>query len=352
VDLWDTSYEKQRTGISRTWEVSTTNGASYLAIPGSTNKDTMFNVVVPASSYALKYRLRVICGNTGDTTYSNALSVSNPPASSCYPFASAIPPGTNDSSDIGSFLIGPYVNPQPMVVSGPHLFNPAANRRRTDYTGLSPMMNLAADSTYRIAIYHTMRSATHANALVSVYIDFNHDGLYTEGTPGYPYPPELIYRATTSSSKFFLDDSITMPSTLIAGVQTGMRVILNNDVNPASPGNTGTGGFISGEVEDYVVMLSRTSLGVGSVGNMQNVALFPNPTTNKATVVFDATKPVSHVDMTVTTLTGQVVMTKSYDNVGKSFNAEVDLSGKAKGVYFVELKADDGQKITRKLVLQ
>jgi hypothetical protein len=68
--------------------------------------------------------------------------------------------------------------------------------------------------------------------------------------------------------------------------------------------------------------------------------------------VFDATKPVSHVDMTVTTLTGQVVMTKSYDNVGKSFSAEVDLSGKAKGVYFVELKADDGQKITRKLVLQ
>jgi hypothetical protein len=352
VDLWDTSYEKQRTGIVRMWEVSTNNGASYSAIPGSANKDTMFNVVVTASSYGLRYRLRVICSNTGDTTYSNYLSVTNPDPSGCYPFASALPPGTNDSSDIGSFVIGPYTNPAPMVVSGPHLMNPGANRRRTDYTRLSPMWTLAADSTYRIAVYHTMRSANHADALVSVYVDFNHDGQYTETSPGYPFPPELIFRGKTDKDSFYLDSKFTMPSTLIGGVATGLRVILNNDTNPSGPGNTGVGGFISGEVEDYVVMLSRNNLGVKGSSLIQNLGLFPNPTGGKATVVFDAGSAISHLEMNVTTLTGQSVMTKSYDKVGTHFTTEIDLSGKAKGVYFVELKADDGAKVTRKLILQ
>jgi hypothetical protein len=45
-------------------------------------------------------------------------------------------------------------------------------------------------------------------------------------------------------------------------------------------------------------------------------------------------------------------MTKSYDKVGTHFTTEIDLSGKAKGVYFVELKADDGARSIQKLVVQ
>jgi hypothetical protein len=357
VDLWNTTYEKQRTGIVRTWEVSTNLGASYSAIAGSTNKDTLYNVVVTPSSYGLRYRLRTICSNTGDTTYSNAVSVTNPPAYSCYPFASALPPGTADSSDIGTFVIGPYatpyVNPHPMTVSGPHLMNPAANRRRTDYTRLSPTWTLAADSTYRIAVYHTMRSANHADALVSVFIDFNHDGQYTETSPAYPYPPELIYRGRTTAANFYLDTVFKMPSDLIPNVPTGLRVVLNNDLNPFGSGNTGTGGFTSGEVEDYILILTRTNLGVeGNGGAIQNLSLFPNPTSNKATVVFDAPTPIAQLQMNVTTISGQSVLSRSFDNVGSHFSAEIDLSGKAKGIYFVELKTEQGQKITRKLVLQ
>jgi hypothetical protein len=99
-------------------------------------------------------------------------------------------------------------------------------------------------------------------------------------------------------------------------------------------------------------MLGRTNLGVNNPGLIQNLGLFPNPTGGKATVVFDAAASIAHLEMNVTTLTGQSVMTKSFDKVGTHFTTEVDLSGKAKGVYFVELKADDGAKVTRKLVLQ
>jgi hypothetical protein len=213
------------------------------------------------------------------------------------------------------------------------------------------MWTLAADSTYRIAVYHTMRSATHADALVSVYIDFNHDGQYTVTSPGYPYPAELVYQGKTTSTSFYLNTTFKMPSTLIGGVPTGLRVVLNNDVNPANPGNTGAGGFTSGEVEDYVVTLSRNNLGVGGSNLMQNLALYPNPTEGKSTIVFDAPKTIGHLDMIVTTLAGQQVMSRTYEHVVARFSAELDLSKVAKGVYFVELRAD-GEKLSQKLIVR
>lgn len=358
VDLWNTTYQQDRTGIVRDWEMSTNTGASYSVIAGSHNKDTMLNVVVPSSPvYGIKYRLRTVCSNTGDTTYSNAVQVMNPPANDCYPYAAAVPPGTKDSSDIGTFMIGnvdsPHINPAPIAVVGPHLMNPAAIRGFTNYSHISPTWVLAADSVYRIGIYHIMRSATHADALVSVYIDFNHDHLYTQASPGYPFPSELVYRGTTTASHFFLDTTFTMPSALIPGVPTGLRVILNNDLNPNGSGNTGVGGFVSGEVEDYSVILGRTNVGVNGTGALINkLALFPNPTAQKATLVFDASRIISKLDVTVTTIAGQRVMSESFSNVSKHFQTEIDLTGQAKGIYFVVLKTDDGQKIVNKLVLQ
>jgi hypothetical protein len=358
VDLWNTTYTQDRTDIARDWQISTNTGASYLDIPNSHNKDTLLNVVVPSSPvYGIKYRLRTVCLRTGDTTYSNAVLITNPPANFCYPYAAALPPGTKDSSDIGSFIIGPvdspFVNPGPVSVVGPHLLNPAAVRGFTNYTHINPTWILAADSTYRLGVYHIMRSATHADALVSVYIDFNHDHYYTEASPGHPYPSELIFRGQTTATDFFLDTTFTMPSEMIPNVPTGLRVILNNDLNPNGSGNTGMGGFVSGEVEDYTVILNRVNLGVnGAAALMKNLVLFPNPTTHKATLLFDATRTISRLELTVTTIAGQRVMSRSFMDVGRHFQTDIDLAGQAKGIYFVELKTDDGQKIVNKLVLQ
>jgi hypothetical protein len=358
VDLWNTTYTQDRTDIGRDWQISANTGASYLTIPNSHNKDTLRNVVVPSSPvYGIKYRLRTVCMRTGDTTYSTAVLITNPPASSCYPFAAAMPPGTNDSSDIGSFMIGPvdspHIIPAPVQVVGPHLLNPSAVRGFTNYTHISPIWVLAADSVYRLGVYHIMRSATHADALVSVYIDFNHDHYYTEATPGAPYPSELVYRGQTTATNFFLDTTFKMPSQLIPNVPTGVRVILNNDLNPNNPGNTGRGGFVSGEVEDYTVILNRVNVGVnGPAALMKNLVLFPNPTTHKATLIFDATRTISRLELTVTTISGQRVMSRSFSDVDQHFQTDIDLAGQAKGIYFVEMKTDDGQKIVSKLVLQ
>src|SRR6185369_15132742 len=107
---------------------------------------------------------------------------------------------------------------------------------------------------------------------------------------------------------FFLDTKFRMPANLIGGVPTGMRVVLNNDLDTTvgkNNGNDGKGSFVSGEVEDYLVMLARSNLAVVGPNLIQNLALFPNPTSDKATVVFDAPKAISHLDMTVTTIAGQ-----------------------------------------------
>jgi hypothetical protein len=350
VDLWNTTYEQHRTGIIRTWEVSNNLGASYTAIANATNKDTLFNVVAPASAAGLRYRLRAICSHTGDTTYSNWLSVTNPNSANCYPFAAALSPGTNDSSDIGSFVIGHYENPLPIAMSGPHLGNVSASRGRTDYTHIAPI-RLAADSVYRLATYHVMRSSTHADALVSVFIDFNGDGQYSEGSPGYPFPPELIYRGTTNATNYYLDTFFRMPATYTTG-STGMRVVLNNDLDPTHSGNmNGTGTFTSGEVEDYLVYRDN-DFGISGIGPIQNLVLVPNPAAGKTSVVFDAARSINHLEMTVTNVTGQQIMSRSFDNVSAHFAADLDLTGMAKGMYLVELRADDAPKTIHKLVVQ
>jgi hypothetical protein len=79
--------------------------------------------------------------------------------------------------------------------------------------------------------------------------------------------------------------------------------------------------------------------------------MYPNPTEGKFTVLCDAGKNVSHMEVVVSTITGQQVITRSYDNVGNHFTTELDLSTAAKGIYFVEVRAD-GDKITRKLIVR
>ncbi len=348
VDLIDTSYQKTRTNGQRMWEVSTNGGASFAAIPGSGNKDSIKDVVVTASS---KYRLRMICGPTGDTTYSNELTVRSPEPVRCYPISWAAPGGDADSSDIGSFILGNFENPLPSFPAGPHLLNPLAHQRRSDFT-LMPPIELHADSTYRLAVFHTMPRGYHSDAMVSVYMDFNNDLKYDQFVSAPPFTSELIYQGITEFDSFFLDTKIKIPSAVIPNVPTGMRVVLNNDVSSTTaPGNSGRGVFTSGEVEDYIVIFRRAGLNVGAQNLLQNLALYPNPTEGKFIVSSEAARAVSRLDVVVSTITGQQVLSCSFDNVGTQFRTELDLTSQAKGIYFVEIRAD-GEKITKKLTIR
>lgn len=353
IDLIDSTYEKQHTHISRYWQESLNGGASYAVLPGSKNLDIMYNVVLKASS---KFRLMVVCDYSGDTTYSNAVAVNAPSPVHCYPVSTSAL-GVKDSSDIGSVIIGKFFNPDPATgaIVGPHLMNPLATKRHSDFTNLQPYVELWADSTYRLAIFQTMPRATHADALVSVFIDYNNNLNYevTAPAPPSPFRSEMVYQGRTSATNFFIDTFFTVPDAVIANVPTGMRFILNNDLNmvPGNPALKGSGLFTSGEVEDYIVILKSAALKVPGLDLLQEVTLFPNPTDGKFTVMNDAKRSVKHMDVIVTTIAGQQVMSRSFDNVGTRFSETFDLGNQAKGMYFVEIHAD-GEKVTKKLTLR
>lgn len=341
VNVWDTTYERRRSQIVWTWENSYDGGLSWNDVPGSTGKDTLNNVLITG---AVVYRLRIICNVSGDTTYSTPATITIKPPYMCYCYSQS-EGGNNDVSDIGSVVIHTMVN----STGGPHISNPTAIRRRTDYTDI-PNIILHADGTYRLSIYHIQRNPVHHDARISVFIDFNNDLRYDAmALPA----SERVYSDVTRLGYFYLDTVMHIPNAVIPNVPTGFRVILNEDLNPNSPANLGCGPYMSGETEDYVVMFRREPSGVGSIRDNLSFSLYPNPTANgRFTISATGEKALDQITLTVTNLTGQTVLRERYNNIGQSFMQTIGLADAAKGVYFVELRTASGAKEVRKLVLQ
>ena len=91
--------------------------------------------------------------------------------------------------------------------------------------------------------------------------------------------------------------------------------------------------------------------GVDHVSNLTSFGLFPNPAVDgRFNVSFNAKQPVADVVISVFSLTGELVVSKSYSAGDKSFFKEVDLNGVAKGTYAVKVVAG-GESITRSVVV-
>ncbi|PZF73154.1 GEVED domain-containing protein [Taibaiella soli] len=335
--LVDTTHEYHRSGISWLWQVSTNNGSTWSAIPNSAGRDTVNVLFTQPSSY----RLQMTCNITNDITYSNVLFVNGKPPYKCYCYSIANG-GAADTSDIGAFSIGNFV----INTGGPHLRNPIANKGRTDYTDLGPI-ELYADSTYTMNIYHTMKSQTHADARITMFLDYNNN-------LAYDIPSERVNLTNNISTAggWYVINTITIPSAVIPNVPTGMRIILNNNIGPNVPSDEACGPYTSGETEDYTVIFRQANpTGIGTLNNVQDLSLYPNPTGGRFTVSFNAETAVKDMEINVTTVTGQSVLRQNFNNVGHTFVKDFDLTEQARGVYFVEIRAD-GQKAIRKVVLR
>jgi hypothetical protein len=339
LTLTDTTHEYKRSGIVWNWQSSINGGFSWNNVANSQGKDTIMRIF----TQPLKYRMRMICSVTGDTTYSNEVEAKLALPYQCYCYSIALGnPNTNqDSTDIGAFKIGNFI----MNTGGPHLLNPMAVRQRTDYTNVA-QTNLWADSTYAVNVFHTMRASQHQNAKVTLFIDYDNDLQYD-------IPRERVLTGYSTANNWFLIGSVTIPhDSIITDLPTGMRVIINEDMNPNSASDNGCGTYISGETEDYVVILrNQFSTGVNTASLVRDIALYPNPTTGRTLVTFRTSIPVKDVQLVVTDLTGRVLSQQSYDGSSTQVRAEVDLTGQARGVYFVEVRAN-GEKLVKKLVVQ
>ncbi|MGL4596154.1 MAG: T9SS type A sorting domain-containing protein, partial [Bacteroidia bacterium] len=76
--------------------------------------------------------------------------------------------------------------------------------------------------------------------------------------------------------------------------------------------------------------------------------LFPSPTTGKFTVSFGALQ-VKQCDIMVYNMLGEEVIRQHYDALNEN-EVRLDLSGRATGVYFVEVRQGN-LRVTRKIML-
>jgi hypothetical protein len=335
ITALDTAHEHELYNLSWVWQYSPDSNA-WANIAGSAGRDTVTQTVT-GQTY---FRLQMVCLETFDTAYSNAPKVAINPPYACYCLSMAVG-GVMDTSDIG----GVTLHDMTIYNSGPHLLNPNAYRSHTDYTR-TDTLDLFVDSTYYISVYHTMNSAFHHDAKITLFMDLNNDFMYTR----YPVE-ELIWTGYSSANNFVVTDSIRIPSYAMPNVLTGMRLILNNDIGPNTPSDSACGVYTSGETEDYIVRFHvPVSVGVHPLDNVTRLSIYPNPTDGKFTVWFEAKKAVEHATITVTNLTGQKILEREFNKPGKQFLKEIDLNGVARGVYLVELRADNEKQMQKLIV--
>ena len=334
LKLTDTTHEYHQSAITWSWQYSP-DGKTWGDIPGTTKRDTltqMFNTTV-------WYRLQMVCLTTHDTSYSNVMKIKEGEAYQCYCFSAATGGNAHDSSDIGAFTFGTFI----MNKKGPHLLNPAATDSHAGY--VDRILDLYVDSTYPVGLYHILKSATHGDSKVTLFIDYNNNLRFD-------LPDERVWTAYTSSSDWYITASVKIPDIVVADVPTGMRLILNNNVGANTASDEGCGAYTSGETMDFVVRFNRAwTSGVGSISNIENLMMYPNPSDGKFKVSFSSQHMIKNLEISVTNMTGQEVFTKSYTNSNGEFNTEIDLSGAARGVYFVTFIAD-GERMIRKMILK
>ena len=118
------------------------------------------------------------------------------------------------------------------------------------------------------------------------------------------------------------------------------------------------GGTSNGGVDTYVMKFKLTVIvkqtvvgeliatGVAEMEDNLNVRIYPNPSNDWMYIRINNTG-FKEVDLSVQSITGQVVLRKYYSEAG---NISFRMNGQAKGLYLVKLNIDSMQ-IVRKLII-
>jgi len=92
-----------------------------------------------------------------------------------------------------------------------------------------------------------------------------------------------------------------------------------------------------------------TPTAVNSISHLNYLSVFPNPSNGPINIAFESKEAVNAATITITDITGHVVLNQNYSNIGTHFNENIHLpASSATGMYFVTVLAD-GERQVRKL---
>lgn len=83
---------------------------------------------------------------------------------------------------------------------------------------------------------------------------------------------------------------------------------------------------------------------------VENLSIYPNPTTGMLNVKFDAEKQ-GNIQVKLMSVNGQVIFNQEMDATSGQYNNSFDISDQAKGIYLLSITSDN-EKIDRKIVLK
>jgi hypothetical protein len=167
---------------------------------------------------------------------------------------------------------------------------PAGCTTYADYTNL--IAQLEQGKTYPLSI-SAGTCGGNFNKIAKVFIDWNGDGNFTD-------TGELVATTGVISRTGTYNTQITVPTTVIPGNYSLMRVVLTETSDPAAV--TACGSYAKGETQDYKVQFIQTTndagvtaiINPGSAGNCAGI----NPIT--IAIKNFGSAPISNVPVTVT----------------------------------------------------
>jgi hypothetical protein len=314
-------------GLSYQWQKSPNGTTGWTNIAGATS-DT-FIAIVNSNTY---FRFKILCAN-GDSAYSAPVSVTMFPLSTCYP-ASGAQWGATDTCDNGAFGVGNFLFTA--GGGGPHIGNPLAVKSHSTFTTVP--ISLYADSTYNLSFYTILKPYAHADARVTMFIDYNNNNLFD-------IPSERVFTGTANAANFYLNGSFKTIVNPSFGLPTGLRVVVNNNAAPNPQSDNGVGIYLSGETEDYVVQFAKKApLGINTIADMQNIDIYPNPTSG---IVFINAEFANkcNLNVVVTSITGQEVYRNVFNNVVGKFESSINLDKLARGTYTIKMQTEKGNAV-------
>jgi len=207
-----------------------------------------------------------------------------------------------------------------------------------EYT--NSVANVTAGSNYNVTMVPGFRRRQR-NQVFRIFVDWNQDGDFDDAN-------ELVGSSSPGTGNATI--TVSVPSSATNG-NTRIRISMKRN-SGASACQT----FTRGEVEDYTLNISGGTRAISRDLNVQPASelafnVYPNPTSNGATIRFDATEQ-GPVELIVADLRGAVVARKSWNNMNGAVEYTLAPEKLQKGLYMVVVVSNGKKQVKRLMVTQ